>query len=87
MALSTGALIVAFDDRYAGLVSAHRHVEFCNGVTLDPRGAAARQLRMLFAQNVAAQLAGREAPPPTCQNPEPGYPPGYRPLNWHRRFE
>jgi hypothetical protein len=87
MALSTGALIVAFDEGYVSLVKAHRHVELCSGVTLDPRGAAAKQLRMLFAQNVAAQLAGREAQRALERSATPEYPPGYRPLNWHRRSE
>lgn len=88
MALSTGALIVAFDECHLSLVKSHRHVEFCGGVTLDPRGQAANQLRKFFAQNIAAQMAGRGgAQGAQQQRAAPEYPPGYRPLSWHRRFE
>jgi hypothetical protein len=87
MALSAGGLIVAVDERYVSLIKANRHVEFCSGVTLDPRGAAAKQLRMLFAKNVAAQLVGREAHQAQHRGASPAYPPGYRPLHWHRPVE
>ncbi|MGR0482072.1 MAG: hypothetical protein ACTFAL_11895 [Candidatus Electronema sp. V4] len=83
MALSTGGLIVAFDERHLSQIKTNRHVEFCSGVTLDPKGAAAKQLRLLFAKNVAAQLASRETHQAGQPVDNPAFPLGYRPLVWH----
>ena len=81
MTTSTGSLIAAFDEQFVSLIQAHRAVDFCGGVTLDLKGAAAERLRLMFARNVAAQIGQRSE-----AGASPGYPAGYRPLRWHERY-
>jgi hypothetical protein len=76
MATSAGSLITAFDEIHLSSVKALSIVEFAGGVTLDPAAPGAAVLQRLFAENVAAQLAGR---------PSNSFPPGYRPLRWHNK--
>lgn len=80
MAAGASALITAFDERWLPLFKRHAAVEFCGALQLDPNGAAAGKLRMLFATNVAAQLAGRAQVPVAA--PTQGA--RHRPLVWHR---
>ena len=95
MATSAGSLIAAFDDRFADAVKAHPAVEFAGGVSFNPDGPLVERLKQLFAQNVASQLvergaqvsvedASRDAKAPEGNPSQDGFPPGYRPLRWHR---
>ena len=82
MATSFGSLIAAFGDMYLESVKAHHMVEFAGGVTLNPGAPGAAVLQRLFAENVAAQLAGR-----TAAEKQPDVGPGYRPIRWHNGKE
>lgn len=81
MTTDSGSLIAAFDEQFVSLIKAHRAVEFCGGVTLDLKGAAAERLRLMFARNVAAQLGKQVG-----ADGSPEYPAGYRPLRWYERY-
>ena len=85
MATSHGSLIVAMDEVHVESVRQQPAVEFIGPVQLDPNGKLAAQLHQLFAENVAAQLAGRGVSQPEV-NPSDAdrFPPGYRPLRWNR---
>lgn len=56
MATRQGVLIAAFDDAQVERVRKIGGVTFVGGVTLDPRGQAARELNAVFATHIARQL-------------------------------
>jgi len=56
MATRQGRLVIAFDDARIEAVRKLRGVDFVGGVTLDPRGAAARQLHAVFTSHLAVQV-------------------------------
>jgi hypothetical protein len=84
MATSYGSIIAAFDELYVDALRTHSAVQFVGGVTLNPEGRAAAELKDLFARNVALQLAERAAQQPysaPASNPQSlAYSPGYRSL-------
>lgn len=87
MATSHGSLIVAMDEAHVGAVRQQPHVDFVGPVQLDPNGKLTAHLQQLFAENVAAQLAGRKVTETTVSNDTNRFPPGYRPLRWDRGAE
>ena len=85
MATSHGSIIAAFDDTYLESLKASIYVEFASGLQFDPSAPGASALQQVFAQNIAAQLRDRgvtPAAPGTAGDPQPSFPPGYRPLRW-----
>jgi hypothetical protein len=83
MATNAGSLIAAFDEQWVPLFNRHRAVAFCGGVMLDPKGAAVKKLQQMFAANVAAQLAGRQAQ----AAPQASGGAMHRPLRWHAQTD
>jgi len=49
--------IVAIDDSMAASVAGHALVDGMGGVTLDPRGRAAKHLEAIFAGNLSRQIS------------------------------
>ena len=68
MATRQGGIVAAFDDRLVERVKGWLDVDFVGGVTLAPHGAAAEQLRHIFASHLALQVAAPTEPP---TNPTP----------------
>ena len=56
MATRQGTIIAAFDDSQVERVRRVSGVTFVGGVTLDPRGEAARELSQVFAAHLAHQV-------------------------------
>lgn len=84
MAAGSEALIAAFDEQYLPVLERHEAVAFCGGLSLSPNGAAADQLRRLFAANVAAQLHARDVAADELSPLAQTACPRHRPLVWHR---
>ena len=64
MVTPSGSLI-AIDDSRVAQISRHGAVAFVGGVSLNPKGLAARHLQQIFAENLSQQI--------TIRGPSPGH--------------
>ncbi len=49
--------IIAIDDARKEAVASHACIDGMGGITLDPRGRAAKHLEAIFAQNLSQQIS------------------------------